>query len=444
MKSLTNKEIEDILSFIPIQKGIPIKSAISNSEILKNMVRFQLKKIKIKKDLIPLLKEEIKRQYCSSIIEPGTSVGIISAQSIGQQQTQSTLNSFHKAGLVEMTMTHGVPRFEELINASKNPKIVNHKIYFKTNNTTLDEICLCKKKIVGLTIEKLVSEIRINLDISEQYWFKYFSEIYSDKWKKYKYSITMKFNKQKIYEFNINLREISKKIEKKYSDLICIYSPLSELQISVFVDMSDIDIPDKTSFSLDETYKLYLKQVVVKKLKSIYICGVPCINNICFSKEDEYWVAQTTGTNSRNKQSGYINFKHLLAISDIDDTRVTSSNIWDIYNVLGIEACRQFLIDEFRIIMPGINKCHIKLLTDRIVHKGTISSITRYTMKKDSQENSPFSKCCFEETIDNIANSAATCEKDNTKGVSASIICGKRGNFGSGIFDLKFDLESLI
>ena len=64
------------------------------------------------------------------MIQAGESVGVICAQSIGEKQTQTTLNTFHKAGQSEKTMTTGVPRFQELLNATKNPKIINHKIYF--------------------------------------------------------------------------------------------------------------------------------------------------------------------------------------------------------------------------------------------------------------------------------------------------------------------------
>ena len=66
----------------------------------------------------------------TSIIQAGESIGVICAQSIGEKQTQTTLNTFHTTGMSEKTMTAGVPRFQELLNATKKPNIVNHKIYF--------------------------------------------------------------------------------------------------------------------------------------------------------------------------------------------------------------------------------------------------------------------------------------------------------------------------
>ena len=53
------------------------------------------------------------------MIEPGTAVGAIGAQSIGEPGTQMTLKTFHFAGVASMNITLGVPRIKEIINAAK-------------------------------------------------------------------------------------------------------------------------------------------------------------------------------------------------------------------------------------------------------------------------------------------------------------------------------------
>lgn len=59
------------------------------------------------------------RKYSRALIEPGTAVGAIGAQSIGEPGTQMTLKTFHFAGVASMNVTLGVPRIKEIINASK-------------------------------------------------------------------------------------------------------------------------------------------------------------------------------------------------------------------------------------------------------------------------------------------------------------------------------------
>lgn len=62
-----------------------------------------------------------KEKYMKAKIEPGTAVGALAAQSIGEPGTQMTLKTFHFAGIAAMNITQGVPRIREIINAS--PKI---------------------------------------------------------------------------------------------------------------------------------------------------------------------------------------------------------------------------------------------------------------------------------------------------------------------------------
>lgn len=60
--------------------------------------------------------ENCGQKYTRSIIEPGTAVGALAAQSIGEPGTQMTLKTFHFAGVASMNITQGVPRW----NIKKN------------------------------------------------------------------------------------------------------------------------------------------------------------------------------------------------------------------------------------------------------------------------------------------------------------------------------------
>ena len=70
------------------------------------------------KDIVQIL----MRKWHASIVAPGEMVGTIAAQSVGEPTTQMTLNTFHNAGNSAKNVTLGVPRFEELINASSKMK----------------------------------------------------------------------------------------------------------------------------------------------------------------------------------------------------------------------------------------------------------------------------------------------------------------------------------
>ncbi|MFN3928519.1 MAG: DNA-directed RNA polymerase subunit beta', partial [Thermoflexus sp.] len=57
------------------------------------------------------------------LVEVGTAVGIIAAQSIGEPGTQLTLRTFHTGGVAGVAdITQGLPRVEELFEARRHPK----------------------------------------------------------------------------------------------------------------------------------------------------------------------------------------------------------------------------------------------------------------------------------------------------------------------------------
>ena len=64
---------------------------------------------------IRLCLDKFRAAHC----EPGYPVGAIGAQSISEPGTQMTLKTFHFAGVAGVSITQGVPRIKEIINASK-------------------------------------------------------------------------------------------------------------------------------------------------------------------------------------------------------------------------------------------------------------------------------------------------------------------------------------
>jgi len=53
----------------------------------------------------------------NKLVEPGTAVGIVAAQSIGEPGTQLTMRTFHTGGVAGRDITQGLPRVEELFEA---------------------------------------------------------------------------------------------------------------------------------------------------------------------------------------------------------------------------------------------------------------------------------------------------------------------------------------
>ena len=78
-----------------------------------------------------MLLESILLKYKQSIVHPGEMVGVIAGQSIGEPTTQLTLNTFHLSGVASKSnVTRGVPRIEEILSLSSDPKNPALTVYF--------------------------------------------------------------------------------------------------------------------------------------------------------------------------------------------------------------------------------------------------------------------------------------------------------------------------
>ena len=91
--------------------GLPLKIVAERSRALENS--------KVTAEQIELFLDICLVKYLRARVEPGSTVGAVGAQSIGEPGTQMTLKTFHFAGVASMNVTLGVPRIKEIINASK-------------------------------------------------------------------------------------------------------------------------------------------------------------------------------------------------------------------------------------------------------------------------------------------------------------------------------------
>jgi DNA-directed RNA polymerase beta' subunit len=439
-KLLTAEQIEEIVSFVPINEHIPIDVSLGVVNQVKTNMRKQLKDIKVHPSLIPRLKSELERIYFESLVNPGESVGIISAQSIGEKNTQSTLNTFHKAGLAEKSVTTGVPRLKQLLNATTTPKLVSYHIHFQEGNTNIQETRnTVSSQFIALTIKDISKRISICMDKQDEIWYKPFEILHNSDFKQCNgVCISLELNSDKLFMYKMSPKDIAEKIEDQFSDYHCVFSPMTYCQVDVFISADKIKIPKERVgyITTDNAVEICLEEVVQKNIEELYVCGIIGIDEGFYEKNEGVWFLETQGKYSK-KTDTYLD---ILAHPKVDSKLTLSNNIWDIFTVLGIEATRLYLISEFLTIMDGVNNCHPTLLANRMTFSGTVESVSRYTMRKEPQV---LLRASFEETMDNFISASFFSEKDDTKGMSASMICGKPPTLGTTFFSVEMDLDNL-
>jgi DNA-directed RNA polymerase beta' subunit len=353
-------------------------------------------------------------------------------------------DTFHKAGQSEKSVLAGVPRFQEILNTTKEPKSKSCQLYFTKNNDTIQNLReIINSTLVEIYFENIITSYNIINSKVEKHWYENFCLLYeNESWFNdykndiYTCHISFKLDINLIYKYKILLENIAKTLYKHFnSDLCCLFSPDSINEFDIYIDTSNIELPsDIVEFiNLENKNIIYIEECVLPELNYILICGIKGIENIYYTYNDDgEWYIDTDGSN----------YLEIMNLPYIDKKRTISNNMWEIYEILGIEATREFLINECLDIMESINICHIKLLVERMTFSGTISSISRYTMRLD--EAGIMNKASFEESTDNFLKAAYECEVENTDGVSASIICGKKTKNGTGMIDLKLDFDNFL
>jgi DNA-directed RNA polymerase II subunit RPB1 len=429
---------------------------------------------KLTKKSIEILLNIINLKYNKSIVAPGEMVGMIAAQSVGEPTTQLTLNTFHFAGVASKSnVTRGVPRIEEILSLSENPKNPSCTIYFKNDerfdekkttnyineieNTILNDIV----KIAEICFDPSDKTTLLENDkdiINEYNDFEDLLETISEKVvekpkENSKWIIRLSMNKVEMLDKNITMEDVYFALTNAYPDIIVLYEDYNSdnliFRIRLTKIINNIKKKKNNIESLDQSDEIYLlkttlndllNNVIIRGIKNIKKALLRKINdtlveeNLNYVKKDE-WVLDTVGSNLMD----------LLSLDFVDSTRTTSNSIIEIYNVLGVEAARQSIYDEFSEVIEFdstyINYHHLSILCDRMTCNNKLVSVFRHGINND--DIGPIAKASFEETPEMFLKAARHGELDLMKGISSNIMCGQEGYYGTSSFKTLLDLDKL-
>ena len=469
------EKTEELISNIKINRKDIDNVEYNPTYILHCVIRFKLSpyniyiKNKINKLAFTNICDEILFRFNNGFAEPGEMVGTVTAQSIGEPATQMTLNTFHFAGVAaKSNVTRGVPRLKELLSVSKNIKNPSLSIYLKDiKENDVTAIKKMKNSITKTCIRDLVRSTSIYFDpfdednattillepehneiiAQEELWntylqsndYKCTNKCNSDN--ACPYVLVIEFSKNKILDKNINMTELSNIINNEFN----IENASVECMIS-----NDNTLNDRLLLRLrlmegdEEDDDFNLLKLIEKKILDIKISGINNIYGSNVRKIDNKTIDED-GNIYNNKQvildTSGTNLLDILSYENVDVINTISNDIYEVLDVLGIEAARMILMEEFMdvIISAGssLNPRHIQVLVDTMTFSGGIMSIDRFGINRSNY--GPIAKASFEEMTDQLYRSAIFGEVDNCNGVSANVLFGQEATCGTGCSDILFD-----
>tara|TARA_B110000483_G_scaffold144911_1_gene172943 strand:+ start:330 stop:6242 length:5913 start_codon:yes stop_codon:yes gene_type:complete len=383
----------------------------------------------------------------------------------------NTLNTFHFAGVASKSnATRGVPRVEEILSISANPKKPSVTIHLNENEReNIEKAQGLKYSLEYTSLRDVVESVSICFDpdnmvtlieedkplMAEYHEFQNMvQDCLDDDFddgadKLSKWIVRIELDKESMLDKHISMEDIHFAITNSYKeDINCVFADMNAEKLVFRIRLTRNNTKNKTK-SLDQSDEIYtLKNFQNNLLDNIILRGIKNIPKVLLRKvvkevvleDSDYvqkdgWVLDTIGTN----------LKDILALSSINSNKTCSNDIQEVYKTLGIEAARQSIFIELSEAMDHagvyINYHHVSLLCDRMAATLKMVSIFRHGINND--DIGPIAKASFEETPEMFLRAARHGELDAMTGISANIMCGQEGYFGTGSFQVILDFNKM-
>jgi DNA-directed RNA polymerase II subunit RPB1 len=139
------------------------------------------------------------------------------------------------------------------------------------------------------------------------------------------------------------------------------------------------------------------------------------------------------------------NLIDVLTLPNVDTYNTVSNDVWEIYQLYGIEAARKCIVSEINQLLEYnetyIQERHVSLLVDVMTNQGTLVSVDRHGVNKT--DSGPLHRASFEETTTQITNASIFNEVDLMTGVSGNIMFGQFIPTGTNAFKISLDIEKI-
>jgi len=316
-------------------------------------------------------------------ISPGEAVGVLTAQSFGEASTQMVLRVFHYAGISQMQITLGLPRLIEILDARKIPSTPLMELYLEKEYNNEKEAKILAEKIKEVKLKEIISEIKID---------------FANK------KVEIALDSKALKMVHAGSQKIAERLKEKGFDI-------KERDLKLILNASEMDF--KTIYKLKE------------KLKDTIISGVKGVSQVVVATRGRDYIIITAGSN----------LTEVMNIKGIDKDKIFSNDIYDVSNVLGIEAARQTIVNEIKKVVESqgldINDRHFKLVADAMTYSGTVKGVTR--MGIISEKASILARATFETPDKQFVNATIQGGRDEMKSVIENILINQPIPVGTGL-----------
>lgn len=403
------------------------------------------------------LLDQVRQRYERALAPPGEAVGVITAQSLGQPLMQLSLDSFHSAGVTTVATVTGVPRFQELLSVTKNPKAPCLSVYPATKGEEAAHQLAAALKCVPLgnlatgssvrlysSWEALPSFIarRAALGLDED-------DERPSPVPPILAAVVVEFGDPvKMALHDMSMADVELAVRREVGDRAWIAAACDACsdrdRLLLAIPRCALAVVDADEEGAVDDAVCEAKALEAALMADVAVSGVRGITEVCAVAPlgtgiGEWKVAASEGSGA----SGSL-LAAVLARSDVDGTRTRSNHVVEVLEVLGIEAARAVLSHEIQEVLSesSVDVRHVLLLADLMTSRGTLLSIDRHGQARAGA--GPMAMAAFEQAAERLLQAGVTAEADSATGASASAMLGGVASaIGTGGVELVVDLDAL-
>ncbi|QLH74810.1 MAG: DNA-directed RNA polymerase subunit A'' [Methanomassiliicoccales archaeon] len=378
-------EYEKKLSKIAEELGLELPRRVIST------IAGRIEGIDVPDEKVKAILRKANEKYLDHRMDANESAGIVAAQSIGEPGTQMTMRTFHYAGVAEINVTLGLPRLIEIVDARRVPSTPMMNIYLTEEyRNDRDKVKRIASQIETTTVGEIAD---IETDMTNM-------------------RILVKMDVHRLEQHELTPKDVYDRIGR-----------LRGLKTVVELDDDVIIINSE-----EPSFKRL--QNIVDMVRDAKIKGVDQISRAIIKKTGDEYVIYTEGSNLRD----------VLSVPEVDKRRTTTNSIQEIYDVLGVEAARQSIIDEAYKTLDEqgltVDIRHIMLVADLMTADGDVKAIGRHGIS--GRKSSVLARAAFEITAAHLLHAALTGEEDHLDGVAENIIVGQPVTLGTGAVNLVY------
>lgn len=365
-----------------------------------------------------------------------------------------TLNTFHFAGVSsKRAVPMGIPRLKELLDASKTPKSSCTTLRLRDPYASFSEFAEYLSHTIPLTrLGDIVACCDIIFDpdvqttvVQDDEWIVHTDFLLSaDKENEghSRYVIRLKLQQDMMRTRHLTPPIVRRMLSERLQGRATVASSeTNAVDWIVRIRFNKVAHMINDGELSKDHEAIICHRAVNVLLETAVICGHPDISSAVSAE-----MTKPEGDVEHVVHVGGNLLCDCVALQCVEWERTTSDNVWDVLNILGIEACAHVLFDQLRSVVSFdgtyVDDRHLMLIVDTMCRNGSLMPLNRHGINRT--DSSPFMRCSFEETLDVLCDAGLFAESENARGTSTSIMTGHLAEFGTGCTQVLFPSQGIV